>query len=67
MGLLVNYNKLKIQEDISGKNISNSTNPKMLIVSGHYTTISNQELFLISAFGKTIPFYRIPSFTSQFV
>ena len=65
MGLLVNYSKLKIEEDISGKNLSNSTNPKMIIVSGHDTTISNQVLFLISAFGKTMSFFRMPSFATQ--
>lgn len=64
MGLLVNYSKLKLEEDINNSSSGNS-NPKMLIISGHDTTISAQQLFLQFAFGKTMDFFRSPTFASQ--
>ena len=57
--------ELKIDEDIVGKNLENSENPKIIIVSGHDETIENQELFLILAFVKTFEFLRFPIFLSQ--
>ena len=39
MELLINYTKLKIDEDLG---IINSTNPKIFVVSGHDTTVTTQ-------------------------
>lgn len=65
MGLLVNYTKMAIDQDL-GKNISSvSKIPKTLIISGHDNTVSKHEIFLIFAFGKTFEFYRYPTFASQ--
>ena len=64
MGLLVNYSKLKLEEDINNLSSGNS-NPKMLIISGHDSTISAQQLFLQFAFGKSMEFFRSPTFASQ--
>ena len=65
MGLLVNYTKMAIDQDL-GKNISsNSKKPKILIISGHDSTVSKHEIFLIFAFGKTFEFYKFPTFASQ--
>ena len=44
MRLLVDYAKLKIDEDI-GKSKSSSTNPKMLILSGHESSMSTHQFF----------------------
>ena len=44
MGLLVNYTKMAIDQDL-GKNISsNSKKPKILIISGHDSTVSKHEI-----------------------
>ena len=62
MGLLINYTKLKIDEDLG---INNSTNPKMLIVSGHDTTLNTQQFFMQFALGTSSNFSRNPTFASQ--
>ena len=66
MGLLVNYSKLKLEEDINNSSSGNS-NPKMLIISGHDTTISAQQLFLLFAFGKSMDFLEVLLFFSNYI
>ena len=39
--------------------------PKMLIYSGHDTTVSKQEFFLMKAFGHNNSFYKFPTYASQ--
>ena len=69
MELLVNYAKLRIDEDIENSSLNNTdskdSSKKMLIVSGHDSTISAQELFIINSLGKNLEFYRYPTFASQ--
>ncbi len=65
MELLVNNTKSKIDEDIGKNNSSNAKSPKMLIISGHDNTVSRQQLFLIFALGKSMAFFRNPTFASQ--
>ena len=48
MKLLINYTKLKIDEDLG---INDSTNPKILIVSGHDSTVNTQQFFMQFALG----------------
>ena len=65
MEMLINYTKLKIDED---RGIINSTNPKMLIVSGHdstVNTVNTQQFFMQLAFGGSKEYFRNPTFTSQ--
>ena len=62
MELLINYTKLKIDEDLG---IINSTNPKMLIVSGHDSTVNTQQFFMQLALGGSKEYFRNPTFTSQ--
>lgn len=63
MQLFVKYAKERIDNDI--KKTSN-INPKMLIISGHDTSISFQQLFLAYSLGLNISTdYKYPSFTSQ--
>ena len=65
MELLVNYAKLRIDEDIKNISDNNGSSKKMLIVSGHDSTISAQEIFIINSLGKNLEFYRYPTFASQ--
>ena len=62
MELLINYTKVKIDEDLG---IINSTNPKMLIVSGHDSTVNTQQFFMQLALGGSKEYFRNPTFTSQ--
>lgn len=63
MELLINYAKLRIDEDIENSSLNNTK--KMLIVSGHDSTLSAQEIYIINSLGKNLEFYRYPTFASQ--
>ena len=75
MGEFIYYMDKRIQNDIKknkdpnddvDKNLDDYSNPKMLMISGHDTTISCFEVFLFVAFDKNIiEFYRYPQFASQ--
>ena len=62
MELLINYTKLKINEDLG---IIDSTNPKMLIISGHDSTVNTQQFFMQFALGGSWDYFRNPTFASQ--
>ena len=65
MDLLINYAKMSIDADINNSN-SSSSNPKILIFSGHDTTVTKQQLFLFQALGLDInTYYRFPTYASQ--
>ena len=58
--------KNKNLNDDVDKNLDDYSNPKMLMISGHDTTISCLEVFLFSTFKKNISeYYRYPKFASQ--
>ena len=58
--------KNKNPDDDVDKNLDDYSNPKMLMISGHDTTISCFEVFLFIAFDKNInELYRYPEFASQ--
>lgn len=66
---VLHYMKLKIDEDISGKNSKNASDyskPKMLIYSGHDSTLSGEELFMLKYFGLGTEHFRYPNYTTQF-
>lgn len=67
--IMINYMKRKIEDDIndnqSVKNVSDYSRPKMVIISGHDTTLSAQELFFIKFFNLSLEKYEYPTFTSQ--
>ena len=75
MSEFIYYMDKRIQNDIKknknpnddvDKNLDDYSNPKMLMISGHDTTISCFEVFLSVAFDKNInEFYRFPEFASQ--
>ena len=58
--------KNKNPDDDVDKNLDDYSNPKMLMISGHDTTVSCFEIFLFVAFDKNInEYYRLPEFASQ--
>ena len=64
------YNmKRKIDDDIKGnpslKNVSDFSVPKMVIISGHDTTLSAHELIFIKYFGLKMEQYEYPKYASQ--
>ena len=69
MELLINYAKLTVDEDIENSSLNSenkkSSSKKMLIVSGHDSTLSSQQLFIINSLGKNLELYRYPTFASQ--
>ena len=59
-------NKNKDPNNDVDKNLDDYSNPKMLMISGHDTTISCFEIFLGVAFDQNLTeFYRYPEFASQ--
>jgi len=66
---IIYYMKQRINDDIKGdishKNASDYSSPKMLIISGHDTTLTAQELFFIKFFGYGIDSYIFPRYASQ--
>lgn len=65
MGLLLNYTKLRIEQD-NGKNMSTSTKiPKMVIISGLDDTLVDHELFLLLALGNKMDLHHKYHLKSQ--
>ena len=66
---MINFMKRRvdddIQLDISKKNLSDFSKPKLLILTGHDTTLSAQEAFFIRFFGLDIDSYYYPYYGSQ--
>ena len=54
-----------IQLDISKKNLSEFSKPKLVILTGHDTTLSGQEAYFIRFFGLDLDSYYYPYFGSQ--
>ena len=65
MRMIVDRAKTKIDEDINGVNPNSSNNTKMMIVSGHDSTLALQELFFIYSLGLSMDSYRYAKFASQ--
>ena len=66
MELLLNYTKLRIDQD-NGKNISKSTKiPKLLIICVHDDSMVNQELFLFLALGNKMDLTEIHHLPHKF-
>ena len=61
--------KLKIDEDLQDKNnalnVSDYSKPKMLIYSGHDSTLTAEELFMIKYFGLKVENYIYPTYSTQ--
>ena len=61
--------KKRIDADINGENISQNyedySRPKILMVSGHDSTISSIEVFLMNVLNKSLDFFEYPDYASQ--
>lgn len=68
---MIYYMKLRVDADIDGitdkidKNVSDYSRPKMVIISGHDTTLAAQILYLIKFFNLDINIYSLPTYTAQ--
>ena len=68
---MIHYMKLRVDADIEGitleidKNVSDYSRPKMVIISGHDTTLAAQILYLIKIFKLDINIYTLPTYTAQ--
>ena len=69
MAEFISYMKKRIDADINGENIEEEykdySRPKMLILSGHDSTISSHEVFLMDALGFNDSFFRFPKFAGS--
>ena len=67
----IHYMKKRVDADIKGENISlkfeDYSRPKMMIISGHDSTISMTEMFFAKIFDNNdaIHFYKYPKFATQ--
>lgn len=66
---MIKYMQAKIDDDIKGdinkKNVSDYNTPKMVILSGHDTTLSAHEMFFIKFFKLNLSSYKYPTYSSQ--
>jgi hypothetical protein len=66
---MLKYMQAKIEDDIKGdinkNNVSDYNTPKMVILSGHDTTLSAHEMFFIKFFKLDLSSYEYPKYTSQ--
>ena len=66
---MLNYMKRRIEDDInddiSYKNVSDFSRPKMVMISAHDTTLSAIEMFFIRFFGIEFEKFELPVYTSQ--
>ena len=66
---MLHYMKLRVDADINGEkieeNVSDYSKPKMVIISGHDTTVTAQVLFIIKYFKLDINLYKLPTFSAQ--
>ena len=66
---MIKYMQARIEDDINGdknkNNVSDYNTPKMVILSGHDTTLSAHEMFFIKFFKKELSSYKYPTYTSQ--
>jgi len=69
MAEFIYYMKKRIDADINGENIEGNykdySKPKMIMLSGHATTLSSHEVFLIDALGLDDDYFRIPKYADQ--
>ena len=69
MSEFIYYMKKRIDADINNENLSelykDYSRPKMVMLSGHDTTLMAHQMFLIDALELTDDYFRLPNFASQ--
>ena len=71
MSEFIYYMKRRIDADINGEKVEEEykdySKPKMIMLSGHDSTLSAHEVFLIDSLGLDYNYYRFPKFAAQMV
>lgn len=64
---MLHYMKIRVNTDINKEklNISDYSKPKMVIISGHDTSLTAQILFLIKIFKLDNKIYKLPTYSAQ--
>lgn len=66
---MIHYMKQRVDADIIGEkiedNITDYSRPKMVIISGHDTTLSAQLIFMIIYFNLSEDLYELPEYSAQ--
>ena len=57
--------RIELDRKESIQNLDDYSKPKMMLISGHDTTISCFEIFLMEALGEGLDFYKYPDFAAQ--
>ena len=69
MSEFIYYMKRRIDADINGEKVEEEykdySKPKMIMLSGHDSTLSAHEVFLIDSLGLDYNYYRFPKFAAQ--
>ena len=66
---MIHYMKQRVDADIKGEKIEENaidySRPKMVIISGHDTTVAAQLLFILKFFNLDLELYKLPTFSAQ--
>ena len=69
MSQFIYYLKRRIDADIKGEKVEEQfkdySKPKMIMLSGHDSTLTAHEVFLIDSLGLNYSYYRFPKFAAQ--
>lgn len=69
MSEFIHYMKRRVDADINNESLDTKyedySRPKMMMISGHDSTVSCYQIVLMEAFGKGLDFYRFPKFATQ--
>ena len=66
---MIHYMKQRVDADIKGEKIEENaidySRPKMVIISGHDTTVAAQLLFILKFFNLDLGLYELPAYSAQ--
>ena len=65
---MIHYMKQRVDADIKGDKIDNAqdySRPKMVIISGHDTTVTAQVMFILKMFNLPLDLYELPTYSAQ--
>lgn len=66
---MLHYMKQRVDADIKGEKIEENaidySRPKMVIISGHDTTVAAQLLFILKFFNLDLGLYELPAYSAQ--
>ena len=65
---MIHYMKQRVDDDINVtkiENVQDYSRPKMVIISGHDTTVSAQVIFILKMFKLPLSLYELPTYSAQ--